>query len=129
MRLKVSFKHLKHSPALEERIHEKSEKLSKYFESNITVSWVCWANGTDHWAEVKVYGPGCEFYAKACADNMYKCLDLCIEKVDKQLEKQKSKYKDRQHHAAYKTPKHLEMLERVKDEEEYQYQLEEEKSA
>ena len=32
MKLKISFKHLEHTPALDERIKEKSQKLKKYFE-------------------------------------------------------------------------------------------------
>ena len=65
MKLKISFKHLKHTPALDERIKEKSEKLDKYFEGNTSVSWVCWVHGDEHWAEIKVHGPGFDFFAKA----------------------------------------------------------------
>ena len=72
MKLKISFKHLNHTPALDERIKEKSEKLDKYFEGNTSVSWTCWVSGDDHWAEIKAHGPKFDFFAKASADNMYK---------------------------------------------------------
>lgn len=116
MNLKISFKHLKHTPALDERIKEKSEKLNHYFEGNTNISWVCWVNGDEHWAEIKAHGPKFDFFAKACADNMYKSLDLCIEKMEKQFDKQKDLYKNKIHNSSNKTPKYLDIEERVADE-------------
>jgi putative sigma-54 modulation protein len=127
MKLKISFKHLKHTPALDERIKEKSEKLDKYFEGNTNVSWVCWVHGDEHWAEIKVHGPKFDFFAKAYADNMYKSLDLCIEKMERQFEKKKDIYKNKIHGAP--TPKYREIEALVSDETEYQEKLNEEKSA
>ncbi len=120
MKLKISFKHLKHTPALDERIKEKSEKLDKYFEGNTNVSWVCWVSGDEHWAEIKVHGPKFDFFAKACSENMYKSLDLCIEKMERQFDRQKDLYKNKIHNSAKKTPKYLEIEERVWDEIEFQ---------
>jgi putative sigma-54 modulation protein len=129
MKLKISFKHLKHTPALDQRIKEKSEKLEKYFEGNTSVSWVCWVHGDEHWAEIKVHGPKFDFFAKAYADNMYKSLDLCIEKIERQFEKQKDIYKNRIHHSPYQTPKYKEIESRVWDEIEFQEKEREEQSA
>jgi putative sigma-54 modulation protein len=129
MKLKISFKHLKHTPALDERIKEKSEKLEKYFQGNSTVSWVCWVHGEEHWAEIKVHGPQYDFFAKACADNMYKSLDLCIEKMERQFEKKKDIRRNKIHASPYSTPKYKEIEAMVKDEEESYYQYLEDKSA
>jgi putative sigma-54 modulation protein len=129
MKLKISFKHLKHTPALDERIREKSQKLSKYFEGNTTVSWVCWVHGEEHWAEIKVHGPKFDFFAKAQADNMYKTLDLCIEKMERQFEKKKDIYKNRIHNGPYQAPKYEEIRQRLKDEVEFQQKDFDEKSA
>jgi putative sigma-54 modulation protein len=129
MKLKISFKHLKHTPALDERIKEKSEKLSKYFEGNTSISWVCWVHGDEHWAEIKVHGPKFDFFAKACADNMYKTLDLCVDKIDRQFEKQKDIFKNRLHKGASESPKYKEILARIRDEDEFQKKEWEEKTA
>lgn len=129
MKLKISFKHLKHTPALDERIKDKSQKLKKYFEGNTNVAWTCWVSGNDHWAEIKVHGPGFDFFAKASSDNMYKSLELCIDKMERQFEKQKDQYKNKIHHAHKQTPKYLEIHARMKDEIEYQEKELEEKSA
>lgn len=129
MKLKISFKHLKHTPALDERIKEKSEKLEKYFEGNTSVSWVCWVHGDEHWAEIKCHGPKFNFFAKACADNMYKSIDLCVDKMERQFEKQKDIYKNKIHHAPYQSPKYRDIEARVWDEIEFQEKEMEEKSA
>ncbi len=129
MRLKISFKHLKHTEALDDRIKEKSEKFEKYFQGNTNVQWLCWVNNEEHWAEVKVTGPKFTFFAKASADNMYKSLDLVVEKMERQIDKQKELKRNRIHAHSYQTPKYLEIEERIRDEEEYQYKEYEEKSA
>ncbi|MFP5387441.1 MAG: ribosome hibernation-promoting factor, HPF/YfiA family [Bacteriovoracia bacterium] len=92
MKLTITFKHLEHTPALDERIREKSEKLHKYLGGHLDVQWICGIEDNEHWAEVKIHGGHNDFFAKASADNMYKCLDKVIEKVERQLEKQKGSH-------------------------------------
>lgn len=89
MNLTISFKHLEHTPALDQRIREKSEKFKKYLHGSYNVDWVCWISENDHWAEVKVHGGNQDFFAKASAESMYKTLDRVVEKVERQLERQK----------------------------------------
>jgi putative sigma-54 modulation protein len=129
MKLKISFKHLKHTPALDQRIKEKTEKLEKYFQGNTSVHWICWVHDDQHWAEIKVHGPKFDFFAKASADNMYKSLDLCIDKMERQIEKQKDLRRNKLHKAPYETPKYLAIEEMVWEEEEFQEKEREEKSA
>jgi putative sigma-54 modulation protein len=119
MKLTISFKHLKHSDALDTKIKEKTEKLEKYFQGNTSVHWVCWVHENEHWAEIKVHGPKFDFFAKASSDNMYKTLDLCIEKMERQVERQKDIKRNKLHHAPYETPKYKEIAARVHEEEEY----------
>ena len=98
MNVKITFKHLEHTPALDERIQEKSEKLEKFFGGNFNVHWTCWCDEKGmHWAEVKVFGHPQECFAKAHADNLYMALNDVIEKVERQMEKQKSKLRNRLH--------------------------------
>ena len=98
MNIKISFKHLDHTPALDERIREKSEKLEKFFGGNFDVHWTCWVDEKQvQWAEMKIVGQPHECFAKASSDNMYKAFDLVTEKIERQLEKQKSKMRNRVH--------------------------------
>ncbi len=117
MKLKISFKHLDHTPALDERIREKSEKLEKYFNGDIHVQWVCWVHENQHWADIKVHGPKFDFFAKASSDNMYKSLDIVIEKIERQVEKQKDHWKNKLHTDPSDNPKNIEIRKKIRDEE------------
>ncbi len=119
MKLKISFKHLEHTPALDERIHEKSEKFEKYFQGNTSVHWFCWVENNKHYAEIKVHGPKFDFVAKAFTDNLYKAFDLVVDKMERQIEKQKDIKRNKMHAYPYETPKYKEINSRLKDEEDY----------
>ncbi len=97
MKVTVSFLHLEHTDSLDQKIHEKSQKLKKYFgsyagESKCLVKWNCFVKNGDHIAEVSFFAQGFKFFASANSDSMYKTLDLVIDKLEKQITKQKDKY-------------------------------------
>lgn len=125
MKLKISFKHLEHTPALDERIHEKSEKFEKYFQGNTSVHWFCWVENNKHYAEIKVHGPKFDFVAKAASDNLYKAFDLVVDKMERQIEKQKDIKRNKMHAYPYETPKYKEINSRLKDEEDFHNSLDE----
>lgn len=129
MNLKFTFKHMNHSPEFDQHIKDKSEKLEKYFQGQLNVQWMFWKDGEEHWAEMKVHGPKFDFFAKACGDNMYKALDFCMDKMEKQIEKQKELKRDRLHSDHSDSPKHREMKRQITDEEYYLYTDPEEWSA
>ncbi len=129
MKLKISFKHLEHTPALDQRITEKSEHFEKYFHGNISVQWLCWVHNDEHWAEVKIHGPKFDFFAKASADNMYKSLDLVVEKVERQFEKQKDQMRNKLHKHPYGSPKHQAIREKIYEEEKVYFEEWEDKTA
>ena len=118
MKLKVSFKHLEHTPALDQKIQEKSERFSKYFDGQVSVNWVCWTDNHGHWAEIKLCGPSFEFFAKASSDNLYKCLDLVCDKLERQVEKKKSKMRNRINYHNNESPKYIQIKMQEKYEEE-----------
>ena len=102
MRIKISFKHLEHTEAIDKAIHEKTKKLDKYFHGVTQVIWTCSVENGKHLAEVKILGPSFDFLARSKSDNLYKSLDLVLEKLEKQLEKKKDKWKNHIHHHSEK---------------------------
>jgi len=92
MKITVSFLHLEHTPALDEKIKEKSEKLRKYFHDQGQMKWSCYVKNGEHCAEVFYHAPTCEYHAKASSDNLYHSIDMVIDKVEKQIYKKKEKY-------------------------------------
>ena len=93
MKITISFKHLKHSETTDERIHEKTMKLEKYFDGKTKVDWIFSKLGDDHMAEVELHGPHFDFHASAKNPNLYKVMDMALEKIEKQLSKHKEKMK------------------------------------
>ncbi len=93
MKVTISLKHLDHTPALDDRIREKSEQFSKYFQGTAAVNWVCWLHEAEHWAEVKIHAGHQDFFAKASTENSYKTLDKVVDRVERQLEKHKDQMK------------------------------------
>ncbi|MBP9673545.1 MAG: ribosome-associated translation inhibitor RaiA [Bacteriovoracaceae bacterium] len=98
MKVTITFKHLKHTPALDARIQEKSAKLKKYFEGSIQIKWICYVKEGAHYADINVSGIHARYHASAYSDNLYKALDLALDKIEKQIGKKKSKQKEHIHH-------------------------------
>lgn len=87
MNISITFRHLDHTPSLDQMIREKSEKFTKWLGQNATIDWTCWAEGIQHWAEVKVHAGNKDYFAKGQSDDLYKSLDVTIQKIHNQLPK------------------------------------------
>lgn len=113
MKVKISYKHLEHSPAIDERIFEKCEHISKYLNVNDPVDWVCWADEGHHWAEVKIHNSHGDFFAKASSESMYKTLDVVIHKLERQLQKEKDQRNKMHNRAGVKKLEPAELAEEM----------------
>ncbi len=92
MKITTSFLHLEHTPALDLKIKESSEKLEKFFQSKGTLKWSCYVKNGEHFAEIYYHAPSCEYHAKAWSENLYRSIDMAVEKIEKQAFKKKDKY-------------------------------------
>jgi putative sigma-54 modulation protein len=95
MKVTISFLHLEHTPALDERIHEKSQKLNKYLNGKTHLKWSCSVKEGQHLADVTLIGPQFEYRASGTSDNLYKTIDIVMDKIEKQLSKRKDKIRSR----------------------------------
>lgn len=96
MKIVSSFKHLEHTPALDQKIESKSQKLKKYFDGNFEVQWTCFVRDDGaHCAEIKLLGPSFEYHAAAHSETLYKSLDLVLNKIEKQIHKRKDKWRNK----------------------------------
>jgi len=103
MDVKISFKDFDHEPHLDEKVHERSEKLSKLFGDNPThASWNFSIEEGNHHCEAKFVGPKFEYHASGHSDNFYKTLDLVAQKIEKQAQKKHDKWKDHKHSTSTK---------------------------
>jgi putative sigma-54 modulation protein len=82
MKIITSFKHLEHTPALDDKIEEKSQKLKKYMDGNFEVQWTCYVRDDGaHCADIKLLVLHFEYHANAHSDSLYKTLDQAVKKL------------------------------------------------
>ena len=87
MKCNITFRNLDHTPALDEKIKQKSEKLNKFFGEDAHIDWICWVQREDQFAEVKVQDGKKHYNALANSDNLYKTIDMAIDKIQNQIKK------------------------------------------
>lgn len=117
MKIVSSFKHLEHTPALDEKIEAKSQKLKKFFDGNFEVHWTCYVRDDGaHCADIKLLGPSFEYHAAAHSETLYKSLDQAVNKIEKQVSKKKDKWKKNISHKHRETVKDKQILQSEADE-------------
>ncbi|HLW56641.1 MAG TPA: ribosome-associated translation inhibitor RaiA [Bacteriovoracaceae bacterium] len=86
MNITISFRNMEHTQALDDLIKSKSQKFSKWFSSSADLKWTCWVEGHQHICEVKIMDQNKEHFAKAESDDLYKSIDLVIQKIQNQID-------------------------------------------
>lgn len=87
MNLNITFRHMDHTPALDNVIRDKSEKFAKWFGQAADVRWTCWKEGVDFCSEVTIQSGQQEYFAKAHDNDLYKTFDHIIHKIQNQVNK------------------------------------------
>lgn len=85
MNLNITFRHMEHTPALDQVIRDKSVKFEKWLGSSVDVQWTCWNEGVENYSEVNISSGADKYFAKAHADDLYKTFDLIVNKIQNQL--------------------------------------------
>jgi ribosomal subunit interface protein len=102
MNLKIHFKNLEHTEALDAKIKAKAETLKRFFEEKIDVQWTCSVSDKFHRSDVRVLGPKIDIHAEADAATLYESFDQVISKIERQLQKIKEQRKEKIHRGAKK---------------------------
>lgn len=89
MEVKINYRHLESSDALEETIRNKVSKLKKFFSGKMNVEWTCSLDGSMHASDVTISGDHFSYHAKAENNNLYKTVDEIVPKLERQLSKRK----------------------------------------
>lgn len=92
MKITTSFLHLEHTPALDQKITETTERLTKFFQDKGTIKWSCYVKNGEHYAEIYYHAPHCEYHAKAWSPSLYHSIDMAVDKIEKQAFKKKDKF-------------------------------------
>ena len=97
MRVTISFRNIRHTKSIDQKIQEKSEKLAKFLEGKSLVKWACNFEDGHYYAEVSLIGPKFEYHAHSSADTLLTTLDQATHKIHKQIQKRKEKLRNRIH--------------------------------
>lgn len=102
MNIKVVGKNIEVTKGLREAIEKKLSKLDKYFNPNVKVIATLSVQKTRQILEVIIPFNGVILRAEEINNDMYVAIDLVLEKLERQIRKQKTKLQKRKHSDALK---------------------------
>ncbi len=102
MKIHITARHLKVTPAINNYVAQKVEKAQRYFDHIVWAQVVLFIEKRAHKAEIVLHAPRQTFRVMATAADLYSAVDLASDKIDHQLKKYKERLRD--HH---KTPEPL----------------------
>ena len=86
MNLEISLRHLEHTEAIDEKIKSKMQKMvRRHFSDNASFKWTSWVEHEEHYSTLLAHDKGKEFFVKAHADNLYKTIDMAVQKMESQV--------------------------------------------
>ncbi len=89
MKNEFVFLHLDHSDALQTYAEKRAQKLTKFEMTPVHCHWIFSAQRQDRQVELVIAGKNTQLTAKAKSEDLYKSVDLVIDKMFKQMEKKK----------------------------------------
>ncbi|MFH2045952.1 MAG: ribosome-associated translation inhibitor RaiA [Pseudomonadota bacterium] len=95
MQTSVTFKNLDPSDNLKAYICEKLDKLDKFLDNPAEATVVFLIEKFRHIAEVNITGDRLNIYGKEETNDMYSAIDMVIDKLEKQIKKNKQKIRKR----------------------------------
>ena len=97
MRIETYGQQLEVTPALQDYVENKLQRLDRHFDQPIEVRVQLGLRKPDHHAEATLTVPGRTLHADATGENMYAAIDVLADKLDRLILKHKEKQQD--HHA------------------------------
>lgn len=86
--------HIEITQVLRDFIDKKFKRLEKHADRITSIHIILTVDKLLQKAEAKIHIPGCEVHASADSDDMYKTIDLLVDKIIRQLDKHKGKSED-----------------------------------
>jgi putative sigma-54 modulation protein len=89
MQIDMTFKHMEASEAVRTYATEKSEKLKKYFDGKVHVTWNFVVEKQEHVAHCHLVGNRMDYFGEARTTEMHASIEDALDKVEKQIRKHK----------------------------------------
>ncbi len=95
MRTSVTFKNIEPSESLKKYIGEKLNRFDKYLYNPAEANVVLSVEKFRHLADVNIVGDGLTIKGREETEDMYSAIDMVLDKLEKQIKKNKQKIRDR----------------------------------
>lgn len=96
MRIEIYGQQLEITPALNDYVQSKLQRLERHFDQSFEVRVQLGVRKPSHHAAADLVVPGKTLHAEAEGENMYAAIDVLADKLDRQVVKHKEKLQ--QHH-------------------------------
>jgi putative sigma-54 modulation protein len=97
MNLNITGHHIEVTPALRDYVSNKVEKVIRHFDHVTSVHVILSVEKLVQKAEITLHVKGKDIYADSSDADLYASIDLLIDKLDRQVQKYKSKQNDHGH--------------------------------
>ena len=91
MRVSVIAKNTTTTPALKDMVEKKLSKVKRYFNPDVEARATLSVQKNKHKVEVTIPFNGVILRAEEATDDMYKSIDLVVNKLERQIRKQRTK--------------------------------------
>lgn len=95
MQTSVTFKNIESSEHLSAYVANKLNRFDKYLDNPAEANVVLSVEKFRHIAEISIVGDRLNIYGKEETSDMYSAIDMVLDKIEKQIKKNKEKVKDR----------------------------------
>lgn len=94
MQINVSGHHIEVTDSLRQYVETKLERLERHYDQVTNVHVILRVEKQGQKAEATIRIQGGDIFAEAESDDLYAAIDMLVDKLDRQLIKQKEKMKD-----------------------------------
>ncbi len=94
MKCDFTYIKMKHSKGVEEHCQQLLNKLEKFLDRPLKGHFTFSMEGFEHKTTLTLTGKNLYFKAEADHENFYSCIEACIDKMHRQLDKKKGKMKN-----------------------------------
>ncbi len=97
MNVQCTGHHVEVTPAIREHLAEKLGRVKHHFDHAVDVKAIFSVERNIQTASLRLRSNGHDFHAEDSQEDLYKAIDLAVDKLDKQVIKQKKKRNDVEH--------------------------------
>ena len=91
MQIKISGHHVEITPALQDYVRGKLERIERHFDNVTSAQVILSTDKLQQKAEATLHTAGHEIHAEAIEDGLYAAVDTLIDKIDRQVTKHKER--------------------------------------